>query len=475
MATSNTTDLHPNQSTAVIDSFTHIYFIGIGGIGMSNLARYFLAKKKIVGGYDRVSTTLSRLLEKEGAAIHYHDDVQRIPHQFMNPQTTLVVYTPAVSSTHTELVYFKQNNFTIMKRAQVLGDITKLSNAICCAGTHGKTTVSSMAAYILRQSEVDCSAFLGGILKNYDSNLLLSKRSEITVIEADEYDSSFHWLRPWIAIITSANPDHLDIYHSAAKYRQSFEHFTSLIRKDGYLIMRKDIPVTPQCHPSVKQYSYSLNEGDFYAQNIRIGNGTLLFNFVYPDGCIKDIELGVPVLINVENAIAAAAAAWISGVEPRDIKSSLFEYMGAKRRFDLRFKNDEIVLIDDYAHHPDEVEASISSIKKLYDHKKITGIFQPHLYSRTRDFAEEFAATLSMLDELILLDIYPAREEPIEGVSSQLIFDKVTIKNKTLCSKEEVVGLLKNSHHEVVITLGAGDIESLLPEIEQLYRDNSPS
>ena len=472
MISSNKSDLKANNSEVFIDSFTNIYFIGIGGIGMSNLARFFLSKYKAVAGYDRVSTNLTQQLEQEGAIIHYKDNVHDIPTQFMNAQTTLVVYTPAVPSAHSEFIYFKNNGFTIMKRAQVLGEITKLSNAICCAGTHGKTTVSTMIAHILRQSEVDCSAFMGGILKNYESNLLLSDKSDITVIEADEYDRSFHWLQPWIAIITSANPDHLDIYHNAANYRESFEKFTNLIREDGYLIMKKDISVTPQCHSSVKEYSYSLSSGDFYTENIRIGNGALLFDFVYPEGTIKDIELGVPVLINVENAIAAAGAAWISGVRPEEIKAALASYMGAKRRFDIRYKTDKIVLIDDYAHHPDEVEASISSIRKLYDNKKITGIFQPHLYSRTRDFAEDFATSLSLLDELILLDIYPAREEPIEGVSSQLIFDKVTIQNKTMCNKEEVVDLLKEQHQEVLVTIGAGDIETLIPDIERLYRIN---
>ena len=471
MTTSNKLDNQSAQESPLIDSYKNIYFIGIGGIGMSNLARYFLAQKKSVGGYDRVATKLSKDLVEEGAIIHYEDNVDSIAPQFFNSQTTLIIYTPAVPAAHSELVYFIENGFTIMKRAQALGEITRLSKAICCAGTHGKTTVSSMVAYILRQSQVDCSAFLGGILKNYQSNLILSQESEITVIEADEYDRSFHWLAPWIAIITSANPDHLDIYYNAANYRESFEKFTSLIREDGYLIMRKDIPVTPKCHPSVKQYSYSLCEGDFHAENIHIGNGTLIFDFVYPEGKIEKIELGVPILINVENAIAAAGAAWISGAQPEEIKLALLGYMGAKRRFDVRYKTDEIILIDDYAHHPDEVEASIYSIKKLYDKKKITGIFQPHLYSRTRDFASEFAASLSMLDELILLDIYPAREEPIEGVTSQLIFDEVTIENKTLCSKEEVLDVLKRSNQEVVITLGAGDIELLVPELEEFFRD----
>ena len=457
-------------ATPMIESFNNIYFIGIGGIGMSNLARYFLTNRKIVGGYDRTATKLSQLLEQEGALIHYDDSVESIPPSFLDPLTTLVVYTPAVPSTNTEFVYFMQNGFTVLKRAQVLGEITKLSNAICCAGTHGKTTVSSMVAYILRQSEVDCSAFLGGILKNYKSNLMLSTKSEISVIEADEYDRSFHWLHPWIAIITSASPDHLDIYHSDEKYYESFEKFTGLIRENGYLILKKDLPIKPQCRSSVKQYSYSLTDGDFHAENIRIGNGELLFDFIYPEGVIKNIELGVPMLINVENAIASAAAAWISGATPKEIKAALFGYMGAKRRFDVRFKSEKVVLIDDYAHHPDELLASILSIKSLYNGKKITGIFQPHLYSRTRDFVDAFAKSLSLLDELILLDIYPAREEPIEGITSQLIFDKVKIENKVLCSKDEVLDLLKKKDPEVLVTLGAGDIETLLPEIEKILR-----
>lgn len=462
---------HVDFSTPVIENFTNIYFIGIGGIGMSNLARYFLANKKNVGGYDRNSSTLSQQLEAEGAHIHYEDNVDKIPPQFTNPQTTLMIYTPAIPGSQAEFLYFTQNNFVFMKRAQVLGEITKLNRAICCAGTHGKTTVSSMVAHVLHESNIDCSAFLGGILKNYQSNLLISKTSDITVIEADEYDRSFHWLHPWIAIITSVSPDHLDIYKTEEAYRKSFEDFTSLINENGFLIIKKGLSITPKCHESIKQYTYSLNEGDFYAENIRYGKGTLMFDLVYPDGKLEGLNLGVPVLINVENAIAAAAAAWISGVEPLEFKNSINSYQGAKRRFDLRYKSDRVVFIDDYAHHPDELTASILSIKKLYADRKVTGIFQPHLYSRTRDFLDDFAISLSLLDELILLDIYPAREEPIEGISSQLIFDKVTIKNKTLCKKDEVLELLKSKNPEVLLTLGAGDIDTLLPEIEKMFRD----
>lgn len=455
---------------SIIDKFENIYLIGIGGIGMSNLARYFMAHKKKVAGYDRTSTTLSRQLEEEGALIHYEDNVDNIPTQFMNPQTTLMIYTPAVPNSQEEFVFFTQNNFVYMKRSQALGELTKLHRAICCAGTHGKTTVSSMLAHILHQSTVDCSAFLGGIIKNYQSNLLISKSSDITVIEADEYDRSFHWLNPWIAIITSVDPDHLDIYRDEEQYRESFEHFTSLIREDGFLIKKKNISLEPKCPASVKQYTYSLTEGDFYADKIYLGKGTLLFDLIYPEGKIENINLGVPVIINVENAIAAAAAAWISGANANEIRDALSAYQGAKRRFDLRFKSDDIVFIDDYAHHPNELLASVLSIKKLYNDKKVTGIFQPHLYSRTRDFLDEFAVSLSSLDELILLDIYPAREEPIEGISSQLILDKVNIKNKILCSKEELLDELKKRELEVLVTLGAGDIETLLPEIEEYCR-----
>ena len=471
MTTGKSINQPSKDAPSIIEKFSNFYFIGIGGIGMSNLARYFLSYHKQVAGYDRTSTTLSRQLEKEGALIHYEDNVDKIPPRFKNPQTTLMIYTPAVRGSQTEFVYFTENNFVFMKRAQVLGEITKLNRAICCAGTHGKTTVSSMVAHALRQSSVDCSAFLGGILKNYQSNLLISDTSDITVIEADEYDRSFHWLHPWIAIITSVDPDHLDIYKSEKQYHESFEKFTSLIREDGYLIMKKGLAITPQCHESVTQYTYSLTEGDFHADNIRLGKGTLVFDLIYPEGILKGINLGVPVLINVENAIAAAAASLLSGVSEDEFKDALSSYQGAKRRFDLRFKSDEVVFIDDYAHHPNELMASILSIKKLYNGKKVTGIFQPHLYSRTRDFLDEFAISLSLLDELILLDIYPAREEPIEGITSQLILDKVTIANKMLCSKEELLDVLKDRTPEVLVTLGAGDIELMLSDIEHFCKN----
>lgn len=448
-----------------------IYFVGIGGIGMSNLARYFMSNGKSVAGYDRVETPLTKALVVEGAQIHYEDNIGLIPAGFLDKEKTLVVYTPAVPASHSELRYFHENGFNMMKRAQVLGEITKTSDAVCVAGTHGKTTVSSMIAHLLKQSQIDCNAFLGGILKNYGTNLLLSDKSRITVAEADEYDRSFHWLHPWIAVITSADPDHLDIYGTPEAYRESFEHFTSLIRKNGYLILKKNALVTPRTDDSVKIFTYSESEGDFHAENIRIGGGEILFDFVSPDTQIADIQLGVPVKVNIENAVAAIAAATLCGVNPDEIRATMKSFGGAKRRFDVRLKTDDVVFIDDYAHHPQELAASIESIKLLYPHKKVTGIFQPHLYTRTRDFAADFARSLSSLDEVILLDIYPAREEPIPGVTSEIIFDKISSKEKILLKKEQLLDFLKLKKVEVLITLGAGDIERLLPDIEKLLKE----
>jgi len=437
---------------------------------MSNLARYFLSRGKRVGGYDRTPTALTELLRKEGAVIHYEDDIHAVPEEFMVAAQTLVVYTPAVPATHRELTFFRENGFTLMKRSQVLGEITRTSDAICVAGTHGKTTVSSMTAHLLRQSHVDCNAFLGGILKNYDSNLLLSDHSNITVAEADEYDRSFHWLRPWIAIITSADPDHLDIYGTEEAYRESFEHFTSLIRPQGWLILKKGTQLTPRVHDTVTIRSYSATEGDYHAENIRIGNGEIIFDYVSPTGRIADISLGVPVKINIENSVAAIAAAELCGVTPAEISTAMQSFGGAKRRFDFHLKTSAIVFIDDYAHHPQELSAAIESIRALYPDKKVTAVFQPHLYTRTRDFAAQFAQSLSLLDDVILLDIYPAREEPIEGVTSQLIFDRITSREKIRCTTSELTELLRHKPVEVLVTFGAGDIDLLLPEIESLLR-----
>lgn len=451
-----------------MNNIQSIYFIGIGGIGMSNLARYFMLKGKTVAGYDRTETPLTKELVKEGAIVHYTDDVKLIPDFCKNSADTLVVYTPAVPSDNEEVKFFRDNGFTMQKRAQVLGTITKSSKALCCAGTHGKTTTSSMLAHILKQSHLDCNAFLGGILKNYNSNLMLSETSEFTVIEADEYDRSFHWLHPYMALITSVDPDHLDIYGTEEEYLKSFEHFTSLIQSGGALVMKHNIKLSPKVSDDVKVYTYSIEKGDFHAKNVRIGNGEIHFDFVTPKGIIDNIQLGVPVKINIENGIGSMALAWLNGATDDELRHAMATFQGAKRRFDFILKTDKISMIDDYAHHPEELAASITSVKELYPDKKLIGIFQPHLYSRTKDFAPEFARSLSLLDELILLDIYPAREKPIEGVTSKIIFDKVTCP-KTLCNKEELLPLLeKKNDIEVLLTVGAGDIDQLLEPIKQI-------
>ncbi|BES63308.1 UDP-N-acetylmuramate--L-alanine ligase [Dysgonomonas capnocytophagoides] len=454
-----------------MDNIKSVYFLGIGGIGMSNLARYFMSKGKSVGGYDRAETLLTKALVKEGADIHYADDVANIPVLYTDKETTLIVYTPAMPDDSPELNYFREHGFDIHKRAQVLGLITQSSKALCCAGTHGKTTTSSMLAHILKGSHLDCNAFLGGILKNYDSNLMLSDKSEFTVVEADEYDRSFHWLHPYMALITSVDPDHLDIYGTEEEYLKSFEKFTSLIQPGGVLVMKHNIKLKPQLQSGVRLYTYSQDKGDFRAENIKVGSGTIRFDFVTPDSVVKNIELGVPVRINIENGIGSMALAWLNGATDDELRNGMRTFQGAKRRFDFMLKTDSLVMIDDYAHHPDELSASISSVKELYPDKKVLGIFQPHLYSRTRDFADQFARSLSLLDELILLDIYPAREKPIEGVTSQIIFDKVTCK-KTLCKKSELLDIIRNKKDiEVLLTVGAGDIDQLLQPIKELLEE----
>lgn len=454
-----------------INNITSVYFVGAGGIGMSALIRYFLSKGKKVAGYDRMPSGLTEQLNAEGASIHYEDRIELIPDDYTDPSRTLVVYTPAVPESHTELTYFRTHDFEIMKRARVLGEITNCNRGLCVAGTHGKTTTSSMLAHLLKQSHVDCNAFLGGILKNYDSNLMISAESDLTVIEADEFDRSFHWLKPYMAVITAADPDHLDIYGTAEAYRDSFEHFTSLIRADGCLVMKKGIAVTPRLQPGVKLYTYSAMEGgDFHAENIRIGNGDIFFDFVGPDIRIDEIRLGVPVKVNIENGVAAIALAWMNGVTPEEIRLGMATFAGPKRRFDFHLKKENIVLIDDYAHHPAELEASILSVKELYAGRKVTGIFQPHLYTRTRDFAAEFAASLSLLDEVVLLDIYPAREEPIPGVTSAIIYEAVTAPLKKWIRNDELLDWVSDEakNLDVVLMVGAGDIDRMIEPVKQI-------
>lgn len=449
-----------------------VYFIGAGGIGMSALVRYFLSKGKKVGGYDRTPSELTEKLIEEGAQIHYEESVEQIGQDFLNAEETLIVYTPAIPDNHAELQYFRQNGFTIHKRSQVLGMLTRSGKGLCAAGTHGKTTTSTMAAHLLHQSHVGCDAFLGGISKNYGTNLLLSDTSDYVVIEADEFDRSFHWLTPFATVITSTDADHLDIYGTEEAYLESFSHYTSLIQPGGALIMRKGIRLNPRIQEGVTLYTYSREEGDFHAENVRIGGGEIIFDYVSPLGNIKDIQLGVPVAINIENGIAAMALAQLSGATAEEIKAGMASFRGVDRRFDFKIKTDKVVYLSDYAHHPEEIKQSILSMRALYEDKKLTAVFQPHLYTRTRDFYKEFADSLSLLDEVILTDIYPARELPIEGVTSELIFDNLRPGiDKTLCKKEEVLDVLKNKNIEVLITLGAGDIENYVPQICKILNE----
>lgn len=452
-----------------IETIQSVYFVGAGGIGMSALIRYFLSLGKRVAGYDRTPSELTARLVEEGAVIHYEEDVNQIPEWCRDAATTLIVYTPAIPNEHAELNYFRTNGFEIHKRAQVLGIITRSSKALCVAGTHGKTTTSTMAAHLLQQSHVGCTAFLGGISKNYGTNLLLSQESPYTVIEADEFDRSFHWLSPYMSVITATDPDHLDIYGTREAYLESFRHYTTLIQPGGALILHEGLALQPDVQSGVKVYTYSRDHGDFHAENIRIGGGDIYVDFVAPDTRICDVQLGVPVSINIDNGVAAMALAHLNGVTDEEIKRGMASFRGVDRRFDFKLKTDRIVFLSDYAHHPAEIAQSVRSIRELYQDKKITAIFQPHLYTRTRDFYHEFADSLSLLDEVILTDIYPAREEPIPGVSSLLIYDQLRPGiEKYLCRKEDVLALLETKDIEVLIVLGAGDMDNYVPQITRL-------
>lgn len=456
-----------------IDSIRSVYFVGAGGIGMSALVRYFLSLGKVVAGYDRTASELTERLNAEGASIHYEDNVALIPDACRDREHTLVVYTPAVPQEHSELTWLREQGFEIQKRAQVLGTITRSRKGLCVAGTHGKTTTSTMAAHLIYGSHVGTTAFLGGISQNYGTNLLLSERSDYVVIEADEYDRSFHQLRPYITAITSTDPDHLDIYGTPEAYWESFEHYTSLIQPGGALIIHEGLEITPRTQEGVCTYTYSRERGDFHARNVRIGGGEIVFDFVHPEGVVEDIQLGVPLSINIDNGIAAMAIAWLCGVTDEELRRGMASFRGAERRFDFKLKSDTKVYLSDYAHHPVEIRQSARSIRELYAGRKVTAIFQPHLYSRTQDFYREFAEALSLFDEVILTDIYPAREAPIPGVSSALIYDNLAPQvQKQLISKEEVPALVKAKRDalEVLVTLGAGDIENYAPVITQILK-----
>ena len=444
------------------------YFVGIGGIGMSALARFLKQAGHTVAGYDRTRTALTDTLQAEGIDVHYDDNISRIPVTFMTPERTTVIYTPAIPDDNKELTFFRKAKFRVIKRAVLLGELTRQYKALCVAGSHGKTTTSGMITNILAQTPEKTNAFLGGICKNFNANFVAEPRSGSVVVEADEFDRSFLQLTPCIAVVTATDADHLDIYGDRAALLESFSQFSARVAEGGFLLIKKGVEMKPAAAESVKIYSYSgTDEGDFHAENLEIKDGGIRFDFVYPGGRIESVSLGVPVLINVENAVAAMAAAHLYGAPDEALRKGIEGFMGTKRRFDVQLKTDRYTLIDDYAHHPNEIAASIASIRALYPGKRICGIFQPHLYSRTQSFAKEFGESLSALDEVLLLDIYPAREKPIRGVTSNLIFKNIRNASKTLCTKNTLLEHLADAKFDVLLTLGAGDIDRMIPDIKQ--------
>ncbi len=454
-----------------LEKIQSVYFVGIGGIGMSAIARYFLQKGMVVGGYDKTPSALTIQLEKEGALIHYEDNVNAIPQACKMADHTLVIYTPAIPADHSELVYFQENGFDVEKRAQVLGLITQSNKGLCFAGTHGKTTTSTMCAHIMHQGVIDCNAFLGGISKNYGTNYILSKKSKYVVIEADEFDRSFHWLRPWMSVITSTDPDHLDIYGTKEAYLESFRYYTTLIQPGGALIIHTGLEVKPEVQDGVRTYTYGRDKGDFHAENVKIGEGSITFDFISPLESVTNISLGQPIPINIENGIAAMAMAQLNGCSSEELRYGMKTYGGVDRRFDFKINTPKMVFLSDYAHHPKEIYQSAKSIRELYKNRRITAIFQPHLYTRTRDFYKEFADALSQLDQVVLTEIYPAREEPIPGVTSELIYDNLREGvEKEMINKADVLDFVEKNDFDVLVVLGAGDLDNDVPEIEKILR-----
>ena len=452
-----------------IDDILNVYFLGAGGIGMSALERYFLACGKAVAGYDRTETTLTRALSAEGAQLHYEDNPELIPAGFRDAASTLVVLTPAIPSDHKEWEWFRQRGFVIKKRAEVLGLLTRSMKGLCVAGTHGKTTTTAMTAHLLHQSHVGCNAFLGGITKNYGTNYLFSKESPYVVIEADEYDRSFHHLRPFASVITSTDADHLDIYGTEEAYIEAFRHYSTLIQPGGALIVHTGLKLKPEPGEDVRLYSYGRADGDFHAESLRIGGGRIVFDLVSPIENVSDVELGVPVSVNIENGIAAMALAQLAGARADELRAAMATFGGVDRRFDFKIKRDDLVFLSDYAHHPEEIRQSILSVREVFAGRRLTAIFQPHLFTRTRDFYREFADSLSLLDEVILVDIYPAREKPLPGVTSQLIYDNLRPDMKRrLVQKEELPAIVHNERFDVLIVLGAGDVDDYVPELTQI-------
>ena len=449
-----------------------VYFVGAGGIGMSAIARYFIHRGMVVAGYDKTPSQLTMQLEKEGMLIHYEENVELIPMACRNPKECLVIYTPAIPEEHKEMQYFRAGGFEIKKRAQVLGMLTQAHKGLCVAGTHGKTTTSTMCAHIMHQSSADCNAFLGGISKNYGTNYILSDRSDYVVIEADEFDRSFHWLRPWMTVITSSDPDHLDIYGTKEAYLESFRHYTTLVQQGGAIIIHTGLEMKADVPEGVKTYTYGVEDGDFHAENIRIERGEITFDFISPIESVANITLGQPVPINIDNGVGAMAMAQLNGCTAEELRYGMKTYKGVDRRFDFALRTDRHVVLSDYAHHPKEIYQSAKSMREVYHDRHITAIFQPHLYTRTRDFYADFADALSQLDEVILCDIYPAREKPIPGVTSQLIYDRLKDGvEKSMIHKEDVLDLVRSRDFDVLIILGAGDLDNYVPEIAKIIED----
>ena len=449
-----------------------VYFVGAGGIGMSAIARYFIHQGMVVAGYDKTPSKLTAQLEQEGMLIHYEENVELIPVACRNPKDCLVIYTPAIPEEHKEMQYFRAAGFEIKKRSQVLGMLTQAHKGLCVAGTHGKTTTSTMCAHIMHQSSADCNAFLGGISKNYGTNYILSDHSDYVVIEADEFDRSFHWLRPWMTVITSSDPDHLDIYGTKEAYLEAFRHYTTLIQQGGALIIHTGLEMKADVPDGVRTYTYGVESGDFHAENIRIERGEITFDFVSPIENVTGITLGQPVPINIDNGVGAMAMAQLNGCTAEELRYGMSTYRGVDRRFDFALRTDRHVVLSDYAHHPKEIYQSAKSMREVYHDRHSTAIFQPHLYTRTRDFYADFADALSQLDEVILCDIYPAREKPIPGVTSQLIYDRLKDGvEKSMIHKEEVLDLVRSRDFDVLIILGAGDLDNYVPEIAKIIED----
>lgn len=451
-----------------LEDIHNVYFIGIGGIGMSGIARWFNQRGVKVGGYDRTETNLTTKLSLEGMWVHYQDNKKDIPAHFHNDENTLVVYTPAVPSSHGELKYFQSKKFDVKKRSEVLGLISKGHYTVAVGGTHGKTTTSSMVAHLLKQSTKGCSAFVGGIMTNYDSNLIVGDEDAPVVVEADEFDRSFHQLSPNYTIVTSVDPDHLDIYGTEEEMRKAFGQFLQLSGEEGKTLIHYKASEKVNMHLEHLYYTYGIDGGDIRAHALRAVNGIFIFNY-QGSRTIKDVNLLVPGFHNVENALAAITVAVDMGMSSEAIKEAMASYRGVKRRFEYVIKSEKLIFIDDYAHHPEEIRAFLRSVKALFPKKKITAIFQPHLYSRTKDFQAGFADSLSLADELILLDIYPAREEPMPGITSEVIFNKVFTPQRHLIDKKDLMEVMAGREVEVLVTMGAGDIDKEVPKLKEYY------